>query len=87
MVSEYKQRVAALEAADWFVRFDAVSRHDRTRYLAWLKQSPLHVAETLRLMCIYQSLRALLFPSSDAGGAGAPDSAVDCNHSGRHSLH
>lgn len=88
MVSEYKRQVAALEAADWFVRFDGVSRHDRTRYFAWLKQSPLHVAETLRLMLIYQSLRSILLPSSDATEEpSSPSSPIGCNHSGRHCLH
>jgi ferric-dicitrate binding protein FerR (iron transport regulator) len=88
MVSEHKRRVAALEAADWFVRFGAVSRQDRKRYLAWLKQSPLHVAETLRLQCIYQWLRSILVPSSDATErVGASGSLIDSSHSGRQRLH
>lgn len=81
---------AALEAADWFVHFDEdrISRHDRTRYLAWLKQSPLHVTETLRLMHIYGLLRSILSLPSDAREkVGSPSSLVDCKHSGRHRLH
>jgi ferric-dicitrate binding protein FerR (iron transport regulator) len=67
-VGEHKRQAAALEAADWFVRFDdrCMSRHDRARYVGWLKQSPVHVAETLRLMRIHQLLRSIVFLPTDA---------------------
>lgn len=70
MVREQKQIAATSEAADWFIRFHdgGMSRHDRMRYLCWLKQSPGHVAETLRLMSIYRSLRSILLPPSNAKG-------------------
>lgn len=63
---EHKQITASLEAADWFVRFqdDRMSRHDQMRYFSWLKQSPVHVAETLRLMRISRLVRSILLPPS-----------------------
>jgi ferric-dicitrate binding protein FerR (iron transport regulator) len=60
-VREGKRIAAAAKAADWFVRVsDApVSRQDRSRYLGWLKQSPMHVAETLRLLHVCGLLRSM----------------------------
>jgi ferric-dicitrate binding protein FerR (iron transport regulator) len=89
-VGQHKRQAAALEAADWFVRFDdrCTSRHDRARYLVWLKQSPVHVAETLRLMRIHQSLRSIVFPPTDACEEGvSPGSLVDWNHAAGHRRH
>jgi ferric-dicitrate binding protein FerR (iron transport regulator) len=89
-VTAYKrQKVAALDAADWFVRFscDGMSRHDRTRYLAWLKQSPLHVAETLLLMRINELLRSIFLPTDAREDVASPGILVDCNCSDRHRLH
>jgi ferric-dicitrate binding protein FerR (iron transport regulator) len=89
-VGEYKRQAAALDAADWFVRFDdrCMSRHDRARYVAWLKQSPVHVAETLRLMRIHQLLRSIVFLPPDAREkAVSQGSLFDCSHAGEHRLH
>lgn len=51
----------AAKAADWFVRVGdaSLSSEDRSRYLGWLKQSPVHVAETLRLLHVCGLLRAM----------------------------
>jgi ferric-dicitrate binding protein FerR (iron transport regulator) len=89
-VGQHKRQAAALEAADWFVRLDdrCMSRHDRARYLAWLKQSPVHVAETLRLMRIRRSLYSIVFPPTSAREqAVSAGSLVDWNHAAGHRLH
>ena len=46
------------QAAEWFVRLahdDAVL--SRAEYLAWLRQSPGHVAEALRIGGVFAALR------------------------------
>jgi ferric-dicitrate binding protein FerR (iron transport regulator) len=85
-----KQIAATSEATDWFVRFldDGMSRHDRMRYLCWLKQSPVHVAETLRLMRICRLLHSFFLPRSDADAEDAPPcKVVDGNRSVPHRPH
>lgn len=86
---EHNRIAATLDAADWFVRSDddSMPRDDRTRYLAWLKQSPVHVAETLRLMRLCGLLRSIFLPSSDACEENASRGNLDCKHSGRHRLY
>jgi transmembrane sensor len=45
--------MASQEAAYWFIRCmdeASMSRRDRQLFLAWLKESPLHVAEILRIV-------------------------------------
>lgn len=89
-VREHNRIATTLEAADWFVRLDddRTPHHDRTRYLAWLKQSPVHVAETLHLIHLYGSLRSIFLPPSDAREEDASRSnLVDCKHSGGDGLH
>jgi hypothetical protein len=90
VVREHKQIAATSEATDWFVRFfdDGMSRQDRMRYLCWLKQSPVHVAETLRLMRIYRLLCSIFLPRSDADAEDEPpDRVVDGNRSDPHRPH
>lgn len=49
---------AALEAAEWTLRLtDAeMSRAERLEYVAWLRESPLHVAEMLRVAGVHKRL-------------------------------
>jgi hypothetical protein len=60
-VREGKRIAVSVKAADWFVRVGdaSVSSEDRSRYLSWLKQSPMHVAETLRLLHMCGLLRSM----------------------------
>src|SRR5690606_19485186 len=48
------------EAAEWFVRMrdDRLSMRQRQRNVRWLKQSPTHIAELLRIQQVYKVLRA-----------------------------
>jgi len=48
------------EAAEWFVRLrdDRMGARNRERNVRWLKQSPAHIAELLRIQQVYQVLRA-----------------------------
>ena len=44
------------EAAEWFVRLrdDRSSMRHRERNVRWLKQSPAHIAELLRIQQVYK---------------------------------
>lgn len=90
IVHQHTRWVAALEAAEWFVRIDddCLSHQDRTRYLGWLKKSPIHVAEMLRLVRVCEQLRsalsAQLGPSSGRSNHVASPTPVDVR---RHLLH
>lgn len=48
------------EAAEWFVRLrdDRLATRHRERNVRWLKQSPDHIAELLRIQQVYKVLRA-----------------------------
>lgn len=48
------------EAAEWFVRLrdDTMGMRHRERNVRWLKQSPAHIAELLRIQQVHQVLRA-----------------------------
>ena len=48
------------EAAEWFVRLrdDRLASRHRERNVRWLKQSPAHIAELLRIQQVYKVLRA-----------------------------
>jgi transmembrane sensor len=60
------------EAAEWFVRLrdDSMGARNRERNVRWLKQSPAHIAELLRIQQVYQVLRAAKL---QGGPKGAPD--------------
>jgi len=49
---------AAHDAAAWLLRLesDATSVHERAEFVDWLRESPLHVAEMLRLARLQRSL-------------------------------
>lgn len=51
---------ASLQAAEWFARLDAdaLSRAEKKQYLNWLKTSPVHIAEMLRISRIHRLLSA-----------------------------
>jgi transmembrane sensor len=51
---------AAVEAAEWVLRLQHqnVARSERAEYLQWLRKSPLHVAEMLRLSEVNSELAA-----------------------------
>lgn len=49
-------------AADWYVRLrdNDLNRVDQQRYMQWLKQSPSHVAEMLRMKRLHGVLNRAL---------------------------
>lgn len=52
---------ATREATQWWSRFgiqqpEAISKADRERFTQWLRESPLHVAELLRIAQVHDSL-------------------------------
>ncbi|HKS58116.1 MAG TPA: FecR domain-containing protein [Steroidobacteraceae bacterium] len=72
-----KRALISQEAAEWFARMQdpRVSLDERRRFLRWLKQSPVHVAEYLAIAGINSDLqRAQL---SALLGAGAPSNVVE----------
>ena len=54
---ERNRRLVAAEAAEWLDRLssDDLSVSDRAEFVDWLRESPVHVAETLRI----ERLRAI----------------------------
>lgn len=64
------------EAAEWFVRLrdDSLGMRHRERNVRWLKQSPAHIAELLRIQQVYKVLRAAKLenrPPAARGEAGS----------------
>jgi len=59
MDANNRRRTTGEHAAAWFVllRSDALKASDREEFVAWLRESELHVAEMLRLMKIHNALR------------------------------
>jgi transmembrane sensor len=57
---EVTQTSLSNEAAEWFVRLrdDRLAMRHRERNVRWLKRSPAHIAELLRIQQVYQVLRA-----------------------------
>lgn len=60
------------EAAEWFVRLrdDRLGQRNRERNVRWLKQSPSHIAELLRIQQVHQALRAAKVINRSPGGSG-----------------
>lgn len=56
--AEERRRVAAEQAAAWLValREDRLSAHERGEFVDWLRESPVHVAEMLRISQLDQAL-------------------------------
>lgn len=66
------------EAAEWFIRLrdDRLSSRNRERNVRWLKQSPAHIAELLRIQQVYTVLRAAKLEDRPPGSPGQADSNV-----------
>jgi ferric-dicitrate binding protein FerR (iron transport regulator) len=54
-----RHRLASEEATVWWMRlhFEELARADRERFIDWLRESPLHVAEMLRLAQMHRALK------------------------------
>ena len=59
-----KRELISQEAAEWFARMKVprVPLDDRQRFLRWLKQSQVHVAEYLRVASIHGNVRSAQLP-------------------------
>ena len=66
------------EAAEWFIRLrdDRLTMRHRERNVRWLKQSPSHIAELLRIQQVYTVLRAAKLENRPSGPPGQTDSNV-----------
>src|SRR5579859_984529 len=71
--SERRNRTVA-EAADWWAQLQSndAPRSTREQYVNWLRESPVHVAEMLRMAQVHGALKqfdrwAQLDTSSDVG--------------------
>jgi len=66
------------EAAEWFIRLrdDRLNIRNRERNVRWLKQSPAHIAELLRIQQIYTVLRSAKLENRPPGPPGQADSNV-----------
>jgi transmembrane sensor len=66
------------EAAEWFVRLrdDRLGMRHRERNVRWLKQSPAHIAELLRIQQVYKVLRAAKVENRPSGPPGQYESNV-----------
>jgi transmembrane sensor len=66
------------EAAEWFVRLrdDSLGMRHRERNVRWLKQSPAHIAELLRIQQVYKVLRAAKLENRPPAARGEAESNV-----------
>lgn len=66
------------EAAEWFIRLrdDRLNMRHRERNVRWLKQSPAHIAELLRIQQVYKILRASKLENRPPGPSDQADSNV-----------
>lgn len=66
------------EAAEWFVRLrdDRLGTRHRERNVRWLKQSPAHIAELLRIQQVYKVLRGANVRNRSSGAPGESSSNV-----------
>ena len=62
------------EAAEWFVRMrdDRLTARQRQKNVRWLKQSPTHIAELLRIQQVYKVLRAAKLQSQPLASMAEP---------------
>ena len=65
-------RALSDEAAEWFIRLrdDRLNLRHRERNVRWLKQSPAHIAELLRIQQVYKVLRAAKLENRPPGPPG-----------------
>ena len=75
---ESAQAALSSEAAEWFVRLrdDRLGMRHRERNVRWLKQSPAHIAELLRIQQVYKVLRAAQLENRPPGPPGQAESNV-----------
>jgi len=68
-----KRQLIVEEAASWHLRLNegACTTRDRIEYLQWLKQSPAHVAEALRMRNLKSLLRGAKLEQLRSSAAGA----------------
>jgi transmembrane sensor len=77
-----RRRRASEEAAEWWTRLQAedVPRSTREEFTAWLRESPIHVAEMLRMAQVHRALelfeRWAQIPSEIASEGAATDAPV-----------
>lgn len=66
------------EAAEWFVRLrdERLATKHRERNVRWLKQSPAHIAELLRIQQVYKVLRAAKIQNRPLDASGEMHSNV-----------
>lgn len=66
------------EAAEWFVRLrdDRLGTRHRERNVRWLKQSPAHIAELLRIQQVYKVLRDAKVENRSSGSTSLEGSNV-----------
>src|SRR5687768_11993584 len=52
---------ASAEAADWWLNLKSneINRAEREQYVAWLRESPVHVSEMLRMARLHKTLAKL----------------------------
>ena len=76
--AELTRAALSSEAAEWFVRLrdDRLGMRHRERNVQWLKQSPAHIAELLRIQQVYKALRAANLEQRPPGPPGEPESNV-----------
>lgn len=72
------KRALSDEAAEWFIRLrdDRLNMRSRERNVRWLKESPAHIAELLRIQQVYTVLRAAKLENRPPGPPGQADSNV-----------
>lgn len=77
-VGDHTKRALSDEAAEWFIRLrdDRLGMRHRERNVRWLKQSPSHIAELLRIQQVYTVLRAAKLENRPPGPGQADDSNV-----------
>lgn len=76
--SDHTRQALSDEAAEWFIRLrdDRLSARHRERNVRWLKESPSHIAELLRIQQVYTVLRAAKLENRPSGPPGQADSNV-----------
>lgn len=76
--SDHTRQALSDEAAEWFIRLrdDRLSARHRERNVRWLKQSPAHIAELLRIQQVYTVLRAAKLENRPSGPPGQADTNV-----------
>lgn len=78
-VSENSRRALSDEAAEWFIRLrdDRLGMRHRERNVRWLKESPAHIAELLRIQQVYTVLRAAKLENRPPGPGQAESNVVE----------